>query len=812
MDNIIRDIRYALRGIRRAPLLTCVIVLALTAGIGLNAGVFTIVEGVWFRAPVDKDPDSFVQLIPQYSGWFPSADQYEAFTANDFDALRAQSRSLTDIAAWSGGGAAGDIRLDDDPTLAGLGLVTCNFFDAYGLGRPQLGRLFLPQECSTPGSAPVAVLSESLWRSRYATDPHVVGRIIRINQHPYTVVGVIRADSTGWMRNVLFIPYTMQPQLYRGNDAFKNSNWPWLTVVGRLKPDYSRAEARAELSVTENQQDKFITGRRTKLVLTNGLLFEDPSLHSFGLVITPLIIGPVVLVLFVACMNVATLFLSRAAARRGEVAVRLALGAGRISLLRTLAAEGLIAAVLAGAISVYLAYQIPKAFWKFAIPIGGFGARNPDWVVFSYLAGSVLITVCIAALAPARQSLKMDLVTALKGQEVLTASCSRVQGILVGAQIAMSFVLIAVGVLFVRDQLSITATDPGFETRHVMMVPLSVPMPPYTPDSAATFHRAIEQRVRELPGVKSVSYASTAPFAEPKLVEIRLPGQRRGQGRQASVDAVSTSFLETLGIPIIRGRDFQHSDAGADGNTGVAIVTEAFVKAFWNGQDPLGKVVVMPDGERLLIVGVARDIRSHGYGALDGPKIYVPQGPQSFAGPLLVRFEGDARSLAPAIQKIVRNLDTTQIVVPQSLRSILEDEAETIRSVTDVILFIAFLAVALALTGVYGIVAFSTGQRTREFGIRMALGATRGRIARSVLVRGARQIVIGLSFGLTLALPTGWAWARILKGSSFQPTAHDFVIIFVLAAALLTLTALAACYIPARRAMRVDPMVALRYE
>jgi predicted permease len=812
VGNLIRDVRYALRGMQRAPLLTGVIVLALTAGIGLNAGVFTIVDGFWFRAPVDKDPDRFVQLIPQYSGWFPSADQYEGFTASDYEALRTQSRSLTDIAAWSGGGAAGDIKLNDDPTPALLVLVSCNYFDAYGMGPLELGRVFLPDECATPGSAPVTVLSESLWRNRFAADPHIIGRVIRINQNPYAVVGVIRANSTAISRNVLWIPYTIEPQIYRGNDAFQNSNWPWLTVVGRLKHGYSRAEAQAELSLIENQQDKFISGRRTGLILTNGSLVEDPSLHSFGLVIAPLILGPMALVLVVACMNVATLFLARAAARRGEVAMRLALGAGKISLLRTLAAEGLIAAVLAGAISTYLAYQIPRAFWKFAIPIGGFGARNPDWVVFSYLAGIVLLAVSIAALAPAHQSLKLDLVTALKGQEGSRTSRSRMQGILVVAQIAMSFVLIAAGVLFARDQRSITSSDPGFDTRHVMMVPLSVPMPPYTPDSAAAFHRAVEQRVRELPGVKSMSYSSVPPFAEPGWEEIRLPGQGKRQGRQASVNAVSITFFGTLGIPIIRGRDFRDSDVGTDGNTAVAIVTEAFVKAFWNSQDPLGKVVVMPDNERLLIVGVARDIRSHGYGALDGPRIYVPRGPQFFAGPLLIRFKGDGRSLASAIQKIVRNLDAAQIVVPQTLLSVLEEKAEIIRPITDVILFVACVAVALALTGIYGIVALSTNQRTRDFAIRMALGATRGRIARSVLARGARQIGIGLSLGLVLALPAGWAWAHIFKGSSFEPTAHDFVIIFVLAAALLTVAALAACYIPARRAMRLDPMVALRHE
>jgi hypothetical protein len=220
MNSIWLDLRYALRGMRRAPLLACVVILALAAGIGLNAGIFAIIDSTWLRAPVAKDPSSFVQVIPQYSNWFPSADTFFAFTYQDYGAIRTQSRSLAEVAASSGVGFA---KLDDGDGYgnSGANLVTCNYFSVYGIDRPLMGRLFRPEECATPGSAPVAVISEGLWRNHFGSDPHIVGRTIRLDRHPYTVVGVVHSDSAAFLTGGIWIPYTMQPQFYQGNDAFQ---------------------------------------------------------------------------------------------------------------------------------------------------------------------------------------------------------------------------------------------------------------------------------------------------------------------------------------------------------------------------------------------------------------------------------------------------------------------------------------------------------------------------------------------------------------------------------------------------------------
>lgn len=804
MSTLIQDIRYALRGIARQPLLSFAVVIALATGIGLNASVFALLDGMWLRAPVQKDPGSFVQAIPTYSGWFDTAREFQGFDVKDYDAIRTRAKSLAEVAGFSG---ANGVKLENDTAEAAGVLVTCNFFHVYSW-QMRLGRGFIPEDCSTPGPAPVVVISEALWNSRYSSDPHIIGQIIRLNGHSFTVVGVVSARAPLWMSGDLWVPYTMQPQFYNGYDGFtQHPDYPWIQIVGRLKSGISRADAQVELQLIEAQQDRYIPGRKTAVEVTNGSLYQNPSMRSDVYLFFPLVMGPMILILLVACVNVTMLLLSRAAKRRSEVAIRLALGAMRGRLLRMLATEGLIVAAIAGAVSLYLTYRLPGIFWAFSLRRSGFQAQGPDWLVFAFLAVATLLAGCIAGLAPARESLKVDLLTSLKGQEGATTARSRTRSFLVVAQMAMSFVLVAAGVLFARMQHSISAVNPGFETRQVFLLPLQVSRQQYTPESAAAFYRAVHEHITELPGVRSASYTTVDPFSEVSPEEIRVPGEAEGQGRQAGVISVSADFFATLGIPLVRGRAFQNSDVAANGTPSVAVVSQALANDFWHGDNPLDKVVLLRDNTRLLVVGVAHNTKANSFAVPDGPRLYVLQSPQAFTGSLLVRFDGEARSLAPVITKTIHDLDSTQVVVPQTLRSMMEDKAGKIRPLTEVILFMSFIALALALSGVYGVVAFSMGQRRREFGIRVILGATRKSIVRSVLASGMRQIGIGLAAGVLLAFPAA-LFFRHLAG---DVNVLDWSI-YAISALLLTASALCAYYIPVRRAMRVDPMEALRYE
>lgn len=805
MNALIQDIRYAVRGITRAPFLSLAVILALATGVGLNAAIFALVDGSWLQPPVDKNPSTFVRMIPSYSGWFDTEKLFPTFTVNDYNAILARVKSLREVAAYTRVLRA---TLDEDRSAnVQVGLVTCNFPDVYGWPPPLKGRLFLPKECATGGSAPVAIMNENFWRNRYASDPHIIGKVVRINGHPYTVVGLVNVQTVPWLRDDLWVPYTMQADFWDHYEAFtQHPDYPWLFVAGRLKPGYSRAEAQSELQLIEGQQDRVIPGRKTTVQVTNGSLIQDPGARSIGLKIIPLIMGPMALILLVACTNVTMLLLARAAGRRGEMAIRLTLGAARGRLVRMLATEGLIIAAIAGILGAYSADKLPSALWAFLLQQNGFMALAADWRVFAFLAAITLIAACFAGLAPARESLKVNLVESLKGQEGASTARSRSRSILIVAQMAMSFVLVAAGVLFIRLQHSIASSDPGFETRHVFLVPLEVSAAHDSAQSAAALYRNVRERVSEVPGVRSASYTDTPPYFEPPDSEIRLPGETKGQGQRAVVEQVSTEFFSTMKIRIARGRAFRNSDA--IGNSGgVALVSQTFARNFWGAKDPLGKVVLLPGGTQLLVVGVAADIQSSNFDSANEARLYVPQNPQAFTGYLLVRFDGSANSMAPQISRTIRELDSAQMVTPVTLQSMREAKAVQIRPLTQLILFMAIVAMLLALSGLYGTVAFSMSQRTREFGIRMALGASKERILGSVLLTGARQIGIGLVFGVLLAFPAAFAF-RALVGASHLFDWSTYAI----AALALAVSALCACYIPARRAMKVDPMVALRYE
>lgn len=804
MSRLLQDIKFALRAMSRRPLLSIAVVVALATGIALNGSVFALLDSAVLRGPVEKDPASFVQALPTYSGWFDAEKESPGFfTVKDYSAIHARAQSLAEVA---GSRIADRARLENETAESQVTLVTSNFFQVYNW-QMRLGRPFLPDECATQGGAPVVIISEGLWKRQYSSDPHITGKRIQLNGRPFTVVGVASSPGPLLVSSDLWVPYTMQAQFSNGYDGFKqHPDYPWIRIVGRLKPGYSRADVQAELQLIEAQQDRYISGRKTAVEVTNGSLYQDPSQRSNILVFFPLVMGPMILILLVACTNVTMLLLSRAAARRSEVAIRLALGAGRGRLLRMLTTEGLIVAAIAGAVSVYLTYRLPGILWTFLLRRSDYHVQGPDWVVFAFLAVATLLAGCIAGLAPGRESLKVDLVTSLKGREGSATTRSRTRSVLIVAQMAMSFVLVVAGVLFARKQRSITSANPGFETSNVFLVSAQGPDASAMPESAAAFYRAVRDRVSELPGVRSASYTSSAPFSYVPPQEVRRPGETKGHGQQAGVLQVSTDYFATLGIPIVRGRAFDDSDANATGAAAVAVVSQTFAENVWPRRDPLGKVVQLSDNTQFLVVGVARDTRGE-YGVPDGPRLYVAQSPKAFTGSLLVRFDGEERSVAAVIGKSIRNLDSTQVVVPQTLDSLREDDAENIRPLTQVILFMAFVALVLALSGVYGVVAFSMSQRTREFGIRMVLGATKHSIVRSVLASGLRQIGIGLVAGVLLALPTAFFFRHVggLSGAFDWST-------YAISALLLTAAALCAYYVPARRAMKVDPMVALRYE
>jgi predicted permease len=814
LEQIWQNFRYAVRSTRRAPLLSTMAILALALGIGLNTGVFTMLNAMFLRAPTLVNPASFVQLCPRYSGWFTGADQNSVFTTEDFDAIRSSSQTLEEVAAQRQYAAF----FEQGNKYISMLFATCNYFHVLGIDRPLIGRFFASGECKPGTGAQVAVLSEPLWKHQFDADPRIVGKTIHLNGVPVAVIGVAPSDAANYLLGGAFVPYTLEPQLIHAGDLLNSPDTPWLSITGRLRPGFTRDDAQAELTAIMNQQDRAYVERRisafnrkTSLAITNGSFIENPNLRNLVLGLMVLMLGPLALILLLACSNVATLFLSRTLARRGEIAIRLALGVSRWRLAGMLLMESLLTVCIGGTLSMVLAYRVPLLIMNtMAAGHANFVVLlRPDWRVFGYLAILMAAATVLSALMPIRAAWKLDLLTALKGREgAATVRSSTTSGLIV-TQIALGFVLVCAAFIFGRMPGLIKGMNPGFEVHQTLAVPLDVNTSGNNRAKAQVFYRALEAKLLAVPGVQSVAYASLQPFNQPPPGEIRLPRQTKGTGQPASVDDVSTSFFSLFGIRVLRGRPFLSSDVSSTGASPVAVVSQAFEKRFWPGGDPLGKSIVMPDDRQLTVVGVVADTRSERFGVLDGPRVYTLRGPSDLGGNLYVGFLGSAKPLETAVREAVKSLDPMQTIAPQTIWESLEDQAEGMTGLAHIILVMASIALLMAVAGVYGVLSFAVNQRTREFGIKIVLGASRAVVFRSVLLRAIKNIAIGLMCGVALAEPAMLLFNRLLARSPFPLRRLDLTV-FAVSAVLLAAVSLIAMYLPAIRAVRTDPMRVLR--
>ena len=808
LEEIVRDVRYGLRALRRSPVLSLATIVTFTLGIGVNSGVFTILNGTLLRARVEKDPDSFAHVSAQYAGGVGRAVLDWGISTDDFRAYQAGVRSMDHLAAWSiGRSTVGP----DDPTRTLVMPVTCNFFSLYGLERPRLGRLFRPADCERPGASPVVVLSEALWRSRFAADPDIVGTVLLLNHQPFTIVGITPGGFAGQLRGPgVWVPYTMQAPFFGGQDFFRDSSVRWLTLEGRLRSGHTRMTAQADLAVIARQQDRLSPGRITTIFVTNGSFVQEPAQRAQMLWIGPLILGAVMLVLLLACTNVTMLFLSRAVARQREIGIRLALGAGRTRLLRMLLTETLMLAFVSGGLSAWIAGLVPALMHKL-IPGMPHYPLEPDRLVFAYLAGITLIAGTIAGLAPAAESLKADLTGFLNGPGFFGSSRGRAGGWLVGSQVAMSLVLLAGAGLFMRAEFTIFRADVGFDTRQVLTVAATPPRSSST--AASSFSRMLEQRLRALPAIRSVAVTSAPPFSSEDgrgpVEEVRLPGQARGAGLKAAVNTVSPPFFRTLGIDIVHGRAFRDDDSPRTGAASPIVISEALARTLWPAADPLGQLALDADGDPLEVVGVARDVISQRFGAVDGPSFYRVRDPRSHGGLLLVRFDGDPAPAQLAVRTLIRDMDPEIRPRIDTLQSVIDTFAGMFWKLADIVLVLGAVAIGLASVGIYGVIAFSMSRRTHEIGVRMALGATRMDIVRSAIASGVRPVIFGLFAGLLLSIIGAVALQQAFRATPIGFNVRD-PIAYLGVVLLLGVIALAAMLGPALRAGFSDPLHALR--
>ena len=813
-DTLWQDVRFSLRLIARSPWTSATVVATLTVGIALNVSVFSLLNGLLLRPWVRAEPETFLSVLPRYSGKYDLRYSDGGMSQPDYAFFRDSARSLESLAAYRlrsmtlSGSEAGVIR---------GGLISCDLFDVVRPGPPILGRYTRADECAAPDGATVAVLSEKAWRGTFAADPSVIGRTIHLNRVPFTVIGVAPAFTLSGSgggpprERDVWVPYTTMPRLTASDDWFSDPRAQWLVVVGRRRADVPVRQVQEELSVLARAADERVPGRTTTLLVTDGSLLQDPDIGARAPILMLITLGTTMLLLALASVNVTTLLLSRAAAREREMAVRLSLGAGRFRLVRQLLTESLVLSAIAVGGSLALAHYAPAALWYSVTSAAAPIDLSPDWRVLLYGLALGVAAGLMAGVSPALESLRPGTSETLKGSSSAATAAPRrfrLRSVLVGVQVALSLLLVVQAGLFARTHRRFFSYDPGFQTRQVVTLSLSSVLSGYAPPPA--FYDDLTARVGALPTVVRSSFASIPPWSgrnSGRIVEIDgVPvADTRDYRRDPARRLVTPEFFSALDIPLVRGRAFRR-DETAPARRVSTVISEAMARHYWPGTDPLGHTFRTHTEHE--IVGVAADIQSVSYMQDDGPFFYAPLDMQRSKPPcMLIRAAGEADATVAAVREIVRQLDPQMAATVVTLASIVEDHGRRLRPVMMYGTAAGMLALLLALTGVYGVVSYVVSARIREMGIRLALGARGSDVIRLIVLSGAVPVCGGLVAGLGLAVLASKVTGAMLFGLNPRDP-----LTLGGGALLVLLCALAAIWIPARRAAALDPLALLRSE
>jgi putative ABC transport system permease protein len=827
METLLQDVRYGVRMLRKNPGFTAVAVLTLALGIGVNTAILSFADALLFRPLPVKDP---ARVLTLYRRSIKDPQYYSPFSRPEFlDLRRSVQEIFPDLLAYCSfpvnlSVAGNNERVDGE-------IVSGNYFTVLGV-TPALGRGFLPEEDETAGAHLVAVISYGLWQQRFGRDPNILGKTIALNGHSFAIVGVAPRGFRGADLEAapdVWFPLMMHAEVSPWGgvavDLFDNPGTDWLTVLGRLKAgaDFHQAEAalqtvgrRFELAYPETAEGWTITA------FPSGQAKFYPGMRQDLFLLVALLLGSAGFVLLIACANVANLLLARATARQREFAVRCALGAGRFRLFQQSLTESALLAVSGGVAGVVLACGMPGLFK--ALPLPPF--VSPQAVEFTLdlrsLAFALLLslaTVLLFGLTPGLHGTRVEPAAGVKDERSARGyRRSHMRAFLVVAQMALSLLLLIGTGLFLQSVRRALTANPGFETRNLLLGSVDLGLQGYNGQRGQGFYRQLLERVTALPGVRSATWLSKIPFdvyrfATDIQVE-RAPGQPTSTVN-VDFNLVAPGCFHTLGIPQVRGRDFSAQDR--PGSPHVAIVSEAMVRRLWPNRDPLGQRFRLqwwlsepnPPWESVEVVGVVADSKYRTWTESPRGVMYLPLSqnylPQMT---LLVRTSGSPTTLLGPIRNEVKALDNRlPLFDVKTMRQQINISVWPQELGSSVLGAFGLLALSLAAVGVYGMMSFVVSQRTHEIGIRMALGAARRDVVKSVLAQALRLVLAGIAIGLVGALALTRFIASLLFG--VKPTDP---VTFVGVCLILTGVAVLASYIPARRAARVDPMVALRYE
>jgi predicted permease len=817
--DLLQDLRYGARMLLKRPGGAAIVVLSMALGIGANSTIFSFVNELLLRPPAVERPEELLEVLNHNARRGSSFDSFSGLSYPEYEFYRDNNHVFSETLAWTGDPSLISWSRKGEGEIIQGEYVSGNFFSCLGV-KAALGRTFAPEEDRTPGTHPVVVISHAFWQGRLGADPDVIGSTMTLNGFSLKIIGVAPKGFSGLMVGVMpdvWIPLMMGPQTRRDPELLTSRSMFWIFGVGRLKSGLTSMQARADLNVLANQlaQSYPKDNEMFEAAIYPATLLPGP-VRGYVIAFSGLLMLVVSLVLLIACANAASFLLAQAIARRREIAVRAALGASRSRLVRQTLAESILLACLSGGLGWLLARWTAPLLLSLipsALPLRF--AVSPDYRVFGFTLIVSLLAGLLFGLAPAWQGTRIDLATSLKdGTSGGGIHKSRLRSLLVVGQVAVCSLLLVGGGLCLRSLLHAQSIDIGFETGNRLIATIDLSSLGYTEARVKVFFDNLIERTRTIPGVESASLTSHLPLGTVVWGEsFNIEGHQPPPGESGfgvNTMSVGPEYFKSMGTAVLRGREFTARDM--EGAPRVVVINEEMARRFWPDRDPVGATLTMGHGnreERFEIVGVVKSGKYRTLGEQPRLFLYHPILQGHYGGATLVaKTSGDPASALAALRREIGALDPN--VAPTQLSSLQDHMAFALfpaRIVGVLLSVFGAIALVLALAGLSGLIAYSVSQRTREIGIRMALGAGMRDVLKLVIGEGMLLTLIGMAIGLAAAFGLTRFLSELLYGvSAIDPLTFGGI------ALLLIGVALVACWLPARRATKVDPMIALRCE